>query len=374
MSIRDSISEAMDSVAEADETQNYDETPQEVEYATEETSETQASEEEGTQSVDGDNVSGGENEDGTGDPAASENEDGTGDPAASDSGTDKPETVAAKPNGDSIKAPIDWGPQDREAWSKIPRHLQEKVMSREKELNTMLQTTADARKSHEQLGELSSRYGNALSGAGLGNNALEVADRLFSTVSNLRMGSPIQKAQIIADMITSFGVDINTLDSAIVGTAPPAAMQHNDQLEKMISQRLAPFEAHMGQQNALKQQEVKQQQESAISEVQAFGENAEFLGDVRFDMADMIDAAAKRGQTMSMEDAYSKACMINPQIQAVISQREKHAALTSNSDTMASKRLASSSITGKRVGNGQGGRAGSLRDTIESAWAGQGKI
>ena len=41
--------------------------------------------------------------------------------------------------GDSIKAPVDWGPKDREAWSSIPRHLQDKVMQREKDMAAMMQ-------------------------------------------------------------------------------------------------------------------------------------------------------------------------------------------------------------------------------------------
>jgi hypothetical protein len=130
----------------------------------------------------------------------------------------------------------------------------------------------------------------------------------------------------------------------------------------------------MGQQNALQQQQAQQQQETAENEVVAFGENAEFLADVRMDMADLIDMASKRGQSMTMQDAYNKACVLNPQIQAVLQQRQQHKQLTGNSNTMANKRLAGSSITGNRGGGGAGGSGGSMRDTISNAWDNQDKI
>jgi len=356
--MREALNAALDANSEDDDTQNYDETPQEVESAPEETAETEASEEEGVST------------DGIGGTDAATD---SADPTPSDAGTDKPEAVEAKPSGDSIKAPIDWGPQDREAWSKIPRHLQEKVMSREKELNTMMQTTADARKTHEQFGQLSQQYGSVLAGIG-GDTPMETTKALFDTVANLRMGTPIQKAQTIADLISSFGVDINTLDSALVGAAPTQGQQQNTQMEAMLAERMAPFEAMLGQQNALKQQEITQREENAVGEVQKFAETAEFLADVRVDMADFIDMASARNQPMTMQDAYNKACALNPQIQAVLAQRAQHAKLTSNSNTMASKHLASSSITGGKGGGGGSGASGSMRDALSAAWDGADKI
>jgi len=344
MSMRDSINEALDAVAEEDETQNYDETEQEViTSAAEETSETQAA-------------------------------DVTGDDTGASDDT-KPDDLALESeekSGDSIKAPIDWGPEEREQWSKIPRNLQEKVMSREKELNTLMQTTVDARKTHGDFEQLSNKYGSVLSGV-IGDTPMEAVGNLFNTVANLRMGSTIQKAQIIADLITDFGVDVSTLDSAIVGAAPPAGQQQNADIEAIVAQRMAPFEAQMGQQKALETQQETQRQDAAMSEVQEFAKDAEFLADVRNDMADLIDMTSKRGGTITMKQAYDKACMLNPQIQAVLTQRAQHKVLTGNKNSIASKREAASSISGSRVGNGAGVE-GSMRETLSSAWDNQGKI
>lgn len=351
--MREDLDAALDSVDESGET--YEETTQVVDEVEETTSE-------------GDNH---ENDDSGTEDANAEKDTASGE--ISESESDASPSDSTKLEGDSIKAPVGWGAKEREDWSKIPRHLQEKVMGREKELNTMMQTTADARRTHDQFGKLTQQYGAVLSGV-MGDTPMETVSNLFSTVANLRVGSPIQKAQIIADLIEDFGVDINTLDSAIVGAAPSAETQQNSQFEKMFDARMAPFQEMMGQQNALTQQQEGQRAEAANNEVAEFGKTAEFLNDVRDDMADFMDMAAKRGENLSMKDAYEKACMLNPQVSAVIAGRHKMATLKSGNNTMATKRLAASSVNGGKGGDGGGGGNNSMRDTIASAWDNQNSV
>jgi hypothetical protein len=364
--MRESLNAALDSVAEEDETQNYDETPQVIDAA-EETAEAETSEEEGSVSADIKSASE------TADDSGEAKPDGTS--GDIDSGTDDVALKSEAGSGDSIKAPMDWGPQEREQWSKIPRNLQEKVMDREKELNSLMQSTVDARKTHSEFEQLSNRYGSVMSSIA-GNTPMDRVSSLFDTVSNLRTGSNIQKAQIIADMISSFDVDINTLDSAIVGAAPSQQNQQQSDIERMISDRFAPFEQQLGQQNAYKQQQETQQQEAAVSEVQKFAETAEgeFLQDVRYDMADLIDMANARGQYPTLKEAYDKACILNPEIQATLKAREQTARLTGGRDTMANKRAAASSIVGNKGGVGGGSNSLSMRDTISDAWDSGNKI
>lgn len=361
-SMRDSLNEALDAAAEEDETQDFEETQQEVDTsAAEETTETQASEEKGTETDD------------KGAETDATLEAGSKDTSTSDDAKPDNTTVESKEvSGDSIKAPMDWGPQEREQWSKIPRNLQEKVMGREKELNTLMQTTVDARKTHSEFEQLSTKYGSVLSGVA-GDTPMAAVNNLFDTVANLRMGSPNQKAQIIADLIGSFEVDINTLDSALVGAAPTADQQQSSAIEAAVNERMKPFEERMGRDNQYRQQQETQQQDAAVGEVQKFAETAEFLSDVRHDMADLIDMTSARGGTITIEQAYAKACALNPQIQSVINQRAKTEALTGGKNTMASKREAASSLNGSRVGVGAGAD-GSMRDTIASAWDNQDKV
>ena len=357
--MREDLAAALESNADEDDSTQYEETQQEIIVdEAEEPAETQASQETGSE--------------GTTEPAPSDT------PNASDGapndGTSASELEASKPNsGDSIKAPVDWGPKEREDWSKIPRHLQEKVMAREKEISGVMEQTSTARKTHDQFSQMVQRYGPSMQRVA-GDTPMEAVNTLFDVASQLNTGSAVQKAGVIAQLISQFDIDINTLDSALVGAAPTESQAQEHEFQRRLDERMAPFERQMGQQQAYEQQQHQQRQQSANNEVQQFAQGAEFLADVRMDMADLIDMSAKQGREITMQQAYDKACTLNPQIQAVISQRSQQQQLTQSSSTMAGKRAAASSITGSRGGGGSGGSAGSMRDTIAAAWDGQGKL
>ena len=343
-SMRDDLNAALDAAAENDETADFEETPQEVliDETPEEVSE-EVVEDETLETPE----------------VAETPEEPTAEAEAPvDETEDKPDTR-------SIKAPMDWGPKEREDWSKIPPHLQKKITAREAEMQTAMANTSDARRTHEDMGRLANTYGAALSGVA-GNSPMEVVENLFSTVANLRMGSPIQKAQIITDLVNDYGVDIHALDAALTGTVPEA--NSNAHLESLIDQRMQPVQQFLSTMQTEEQHRQQQLQQTAVSEVQQFAQNAEFIADVRNDMADLIEMAGQRGYTMPMDEAYNKACALNPQIQEVLTQRQQQAALTGNNNTMASKRAAASSLSGTRVGTGAGAGALSMRDQIAAAW------
>ena len=270
----------------------------------------------------------------------------------------------------SVKAPIDWSPKEREDWSKIPRHLQDKIKQRENDTANLMNETAQARQTHGQFQQLASTYGAALSGVA-GNTPMEAVENLFSTVANLRMGSPIQKAQIISDLVSDYGVDIHALDAALTGTMP--AQDSNAHLESMIDQRMAPVNQFLQSQQQSVASQQQQIVQAAQQEVGQFSQNAEFFQDVRNDMADLVEMASSRGVHMSMDDAYNKACSLNPQIQGVLAERAKHQQLTGSRNSMESKRRASSSLSGGRIGNDGSSGGMSMRQQIANAWEGQGE-
>tara|TARA_R110000851_G_scaffold288960_2_gene443093 strand:- start:3402 stop:4466 length:1065 start_codon:yes stop_codon:yes gene_type:complete len=279
-----------------------------------------------------------------------------------------------KPDTRSLKAPIDWSPKEREDWSRIPPHLQAKIKEREQSTQNLMQETSEARRTHKEFSELTNKYGAVLSGAVKGDTPMQAVQGLFDTVANLRMGNPVQKAQIVADLIESFGVDIRALDSQLSGSMPDPN-DPSSRIDELVNQRLAPYQEHLQQMEYQKTQQTQQVQQEATQEVQSFAESgkAEFLNDVRHDMADMIDAAYRRGVNMPMQEAYQKACAVHPQISQIMQQRDKQQQITGGNNNMQSKRLAASSITGSRVGVNTPSGNMSIRDTISSAWDSQGE-
>ncbi|MCP4450103.1 MAG: hypothetical protein GY809_01470, partial [Planctomycetes bacterium] len=170
---------------------------------------------------------------------------------------------------------------------------------------------------------------------------------LFNTVAQLRMGSQAQKAEAVAGLIQHYGIDISTLDNVLVGNQTEAP---NAEMERMLDQRMAPVNQLMQQLQQVEQQKNQQTQNEAAQTIKNFAPSAEFLDDVRGDMADLIDLAAKRGQSMTIEQAYEKACQLNPQVSEVLEQRKAQEALTGRTASLQGKALASSSLNGRRGG------------------------
>ena len=194
---------------------------------------------------------------------------------------------------------------------------------------------------------------------------MALMESFLQTASTLQGGSAQQKAQTIAQLVNHYGVDINELDQSLVGGSNDPQQA---QMEQLIKDRMAPYDQmvqQMAQQQDYQQQQVQVQ---ADTDVKTFSEKAEFLSDVRIDMADMIDAAARQGRNMGLQEAYQKACTLNPQIMAVLTQRQQAKQLQGSAENIAAKREAASSLSGKMAGSGGGSGSMSLHDTLARAW------
>jgi hypothetical protein len=275
------------------------------------------------------------------------------------------EAKAQDTSNDSVKAPIDWSPKQRESWSKIPRQIQDKIVAREQEMNSNMQGTAEARQTQKTFNELSQAYAPILAAEG-NATPMQAVQGMFQTMASLRMGSQNDKAQQIAGMIQRYGVDIQALDSLLVGQAPPENPNH--QMEQMMDKRMAPVNQLMEQLGTMQQQKQQATQQEAIGAVQQFGAQAEFINDVRMDMADLIDMAAKQGRTLTLEQAYDRACSLNPEIADIIDGRKNQERILGTNNSMSGKRNAASTLNGRMAGSGGGGGVLSMRDTIASAW------
>ncbi len=196
-------------------------------------------------------------------------------------------------------------------------------------------------------------------------NPFQAIDTLMKTEAQLRGGTAHEKAQVVAGLISQYGVDINALDSMLAGQ--PVQTSENSQLEQMLDQRLAPMQQYMQQMQNQQVMAAQQEQQQAQQTVDAF--QGEFLEDVRMDMADLMDMAAKRGVSMDLQQAYDKACMLHPEISQVVKQREAEQRLIEAGQVTAKKKAAASaSLTGRQAGVPQKDPNASLRDTISNAW------
>lgn len=265
------------------------------------------------------------------------------------------------------KAPASWSPKAREGWGKLPDEAKSQVLKREKEVNQVLQDSSSARNFTSKFSQLMGPYRESMIASGA-QNPLQAVGTLLQKDAAMRAGTPAQKAQAVASMISDYGINIEMLDGALSGNPNIQAESPNASLESLIDQRMAPMNEYLNQQKYQQQMAYHQSQNDATNSVSQFSETAEFINDVKADMADLLDMSAARGQEMSLQQAYDKACAINPDISSVLQQRASQQRIMGGNKSMASKRAAAASLTGKQGGAGGGTTGGTMREMIEQSW------
>ena len=307
-------------------------------------------------------------------------EEGETEPLAAESGGwegDKPneEPAAAAEGeigggGDTGTGADDFAPKSlsataREAWRDTPAAMKSEITKREQDFAQGIQKYAESAKRAESMDRSLQPYQQYMQMNGGPAQSLQT---LLQTGSGLQMGTPVQKAEIVANIIAQYGIDIQTLDGMLSGNGVPQEVQQQNQMEQMFNQRLGPMQQQLNQYQQREQYEQQQAAGAVQTELSSFSQSRdnEFYADVRMQMADIMDLASNRGQNMGLKEAYDTACQLNPEIKKIVDGR----ALAASSQ---SRRRAGSSIHG--TPGGPGGSAGhnQMRDAIEDAWDSAGR-
>lgn len=264
--------------------------------------------------------------------------------------------VEAKP---ATQPPVDWANEVKEKWADLPPDVQTSIVNREAHINETLRETADIRKEHSAFSEMIAPYIPVMQAEGAADPQ-QAIQGLLNTTATLTMGSPQQKAQKIAAMINHYGIDIQTLDQLLAGQAPPENTPPSDPRIDAIWNRMQQSE----------QATVQQAQQEASKNIQQFAadpKNVHFQT-VKEAMADFIDVASSHGHAMTLDEAYQRACLADPQIAPLVTAQYANSASV---DTTAND-AAASSISGKTASSGHNAikEDMSLRETIEAQFVG----
>lgn len=265
------------------------------------------------------------------------------------------------------QAPKGLPPEAREAWKDTPQPIRDAIAKREADFSQGIKQYASHAQRAQAMDKALAPFQQFF--AMNGNNVPETMTGILQTAAVLQMGSPAQKAQTLANMIKQFGVDIPALDGMLSGEGVPPEMQQNSQITQLLDQRLAPLQQKLQQYEQREQQQAQEFQQGVAGEVQKFASDPkhEFYADVRMDMADIMDMAQKRGVTLSLKDAYDKACALHPEISKIVSARQ-------SKQNVAQRRNAATSIHGAPGGEGGDDAPTSMRQALEQAWDNSGRM
>ena len=262
---------------------------------------------------------------------------------------------------DAVTVPVGLSPEAREVWKDTPPAMQKAIAKREKEFAVGVQRYAEGAKRAEGMDRALQPYQQYLAM----NGGTKHIGALLQTGAGLQMGSPIQKAQTVANLIKLYGIDIGTLDSMLVGETPPQQVQQQQPQNNPEMQEIRQFMNYQRQQVQDQQQHSQQQ---VVSSVDMFSQDPknEFYNDVKMDMADLMDMSANRGEEMSLPDAYARACQMNQSISSILNSRR-------SASEISTKRKAATSISGGPGGPGGNSMSGSRRSAIEDIWDSAGR-
>jgi len=283
-------------------------------------------------------------------------------------GIETTEATGAEPDPEAKlaeRAPQSWKPTTRAQWDKLPPEVRKEVNRRELETTKVLNDSATARRLAQEVAEAAQPFSARLQA--LGATPAAAMRELLKSDHILSTAPKAQRAQFMAKLIKDYDVDIESLDQALSGAAQQAQdpqVQINAQVERLLQQRMQPY------QQLLERERQREQAESQgfYATVEQMSKDPKFpyFADLRESMADIIDLAAKRGRQVSMEEAYNKAAMLDPEISGLVSKTQN--VTRANSQAQRAK-AASVSVGGAPSGLMSGSpAAGDRRSVIEAAF------
>jgi hypothetical protein len=216
--------------------------------------------------------------------------------------------VAAQP-AVVAKPPRSWSAEAKAAFAALPEPVKHDVLRREKEISQGLEQAAPARKHYESFQEVVKPFQPLFDAYGV-TDPLPAIRQLLTTRAALEIGTPEQKAQLLANLVHEFGIDVQQLDAHLVKRGPvkqftPARATPRPDYKQ--DPALAPLYALAEQ---FKQAQV-QKAEGEVAKI----ETMPHFEELREDIADVVEAFAANGKTISLESAYKRALAMNPSLE-----------------------------------------------------------
>lgn len=253
----------------------------------------------------------------------------------------EPAATVEPPAAEKIDPPPgSWKPSEKSHWDKLPADVRAAVKRREAETSRAFQQTADARKAYDTLGEIFTPYVGLMQRHGIRDPLREIVQPLIQTRAALEAGTPEQKAALLVQLIDQFKVDTDVMNEIyndpkrVPGQNRHAAPPPPQPVNFREIPELAPL-------FGLAEQVTARRQQQARAEIEKIASDPNFE-DLREDTADILEKAARRGEELSIEEAYRRAAIVSgkqPLPAAPVSPSEAAAIL-------AKSRNAASSVAG----------------------------
>jgi hypothetical protein len=265
------------------------------------------------------------------------------------------------------RAPKSWKPATRGKWESLDPEVRQEVVRREREITRALGESTNHRKFAGHFQEVIQPFAQRYQQSGL--PPLQIIHNLMSADTLLATAPMEERAKFMAKMIQDYKIDIGVLDSALGGEDPGS--QPISIVERMISEKLAPLQSFVQQNQQTRQQQEAHELEVQRNFLQSMEEdevNFPHFATVKQDMADLIELNSRRGVYLDPKAAYTRAVAMNPEASAAEQGRLAQQGAQQAHQAATRSLGASLSVNGAPMGLKKGVDPGDLRGTIEAAW------
>lgn len=283
-----------------------------------------------------------------------------------------PPEPASESGAEEYVAPVGWRGAAKQHWTELPKEVQAEVNKREKEISGAMREAAEAKQFQSQFDQAVDPFKGLIASRGV--DPLTATQAMLRTHAALTLGTPAQKAETIAKAVAEYGIDIDQLAAALDGAEPGQAPAGGNggidpAMQQYLDAQLAPVRQLMGGLQQNQQQQQQQATEWAATTMEQFAGNPEniFFEDVREDMGDLMELAARRGREMSIQDAYKQAVLSNPEL-APLYQKRQAAQDVPARQTAAERRAAAASSIAPSAQPATPSEPKDRREALEQAW------
>lgn len=203
------------------------------------------------------------------------------------------------------RAPGSWKKEAQADFVKLPSHIQDEVIRREGDFHKGVEQYKQAANRAHEYDHVLQPYMGTMQEQGL--QPTQAIHAMFEADRLLRTGTAEQKTQLALTMFRDYQIDPRSVFSALQGQP---VQQQNPQVAQLMN------EMHQIRAQQSESQRIQQarEHEALNSEIVQFSQGKEHFEAVRQDMATLIDAAAKAGRDMNLDEAYRKAIRLNDDV------------------------------------------------------------
>jgi hypothetical protein len=268
------------------------------------------------------------------------------------------------------KAPVSWKPALREQWANIPKEVRDEIRRREQHIERTLNETGVMRKFATDFAQMVQPYSHLIRAQN--STPLQAVNNLMQTAAGLMQGNPQQKAEIVSQIMSNYGVDVQVLDQVLSKSYNPQTAQFQSQQNSAPPAWARPMFDFMERAQTQQQQFEAQQRQQADREIEEMSSQP-FFDDLRDDIADLMEIAAKRGKVLSLKDAYAKAVELDPEVSKLVKKsapiQKSQNPVSQAAATLARARKAAKTISGAPRGEGgKGDKPKTRREMLSESW------